>query len=410
MRFTLRLVAPVLIGLALVAAACGNPVVTSRAPSPPAGAPGPSATAAPSTAAPSTSTTAPATPPATAAPATTRPANAAPPTTALTTSTVDTAGTTSTGGVRTYRIPPTAPDPATTGPSAPNVVMVGPESTWNGLLVVFLPGSGAQPKCCLDFLALAASLGFHVIGLTYDNSAAVARRCRDDLACYGEERRNIFNGGTPTAHLTTPPHDTIQHRLVALLSYLNALYPDEGWAPYLPSSSSVPDYSRIVMTGHSQGGGEAAFIGTVRMVKGVVALSSPPDTNSKLVAATWLAAVRQGQATPANRFYAFVHTGDPFGSRILADWTAMGLAGLSSPPGPISVDTSGPPYGGAHELVSSAPLPSVALATHDSTAVDAAQPALSERSARVPDGVALPAPGGRRPAGDQLGSGVPGRL
>lgn len=348
MRSTRRLLGAVLAGLALVAAACGSSVVTSKAPSPGAsGASGPSG-------------------PSTTAVAAAGGSNGA--------TTVDTAGVTSPSGVTTYQVPPTAPDPGTTGPSTPDIAMVGPQSRWNGLLVVFLPGQGRRPKCCLDFLTEAASLGFHAIGLTYDNAVAVGARCLGRPACYGEIRRNLFDGATPGRFSAVPPRDTIEHRLVSLLSYLNALYPTGGWAPYLPSSSSVPDYARIVLAGHSDGGGEAAFIASVRAVKGVVVFSGPLDADSQDVAAPWLSAVRLGRATPAGRFYAFEHTGDPYAAPIRADWTAMGLDGLDATGGPVSVDTTGAPYGGAHELVSSATLPAVPLAAHDSTVVDAAQP------------------------------------
>ena len=80
------------------------------------------------------------------------------------------------------------------------------------------------------------------------------------------------------------------------------------------------------------------------------------------MAAPWLSTVPAG-ATPLDRYYAFAHVGDPFLPRIEADWAAMGLAG------PItSVDQTDAPYGRSHELLSSAALPAVVLATHDSTA------------------------------------------
>lgn len=132
------------------------------------------------------------------------------------------------------------------------------------------------------------------------------------------------------------------------------------------------------MSGHSQGGGEAAFIGAIRSLRGVVTLSSPPDTNLSHQAATWVNGVRHGH-TPIGRIVAFVHSGDPFYPRIVADWRAMGLGSLGSP---ASVDSTGPPYRHSHELISSAALPLVVLATHDSTAVDSATPACSNGSPR----------------------------
>lgn len=259
-------------------------------------------------------------------------------------------------------------DPSATGPSAPNLVFVRRDRSWNGRLVVFLPGSGGQPACCTMFLSEAASLGFHAIGLTYDNATSVGGRCLNDLSCYATVRQNVFDGTDASALSSLPPLDGIEHRLVTLLEYLARRFPAEGWGRFV--SADRPVYRLIVLAGHSQGGGEAAFIATERAVSGVVTLSSPPDTNDLHEAAPWLARVATGK-TPLDRYYAFVHFGDPFYARIRADWTAMGLDAL----GPIvSVDTSDPPYDMSHELISSAPLPSVVLATHDSTAVDGAQP------------------------------------
>ena len=268
----------------------------------------------------------------------------------------------------THQVSPDTTDPAIVGPDDPNLALVGPSSSWNGRLVVFLPGTGGQPSCCRMFLTEAATLGFHAIGLTYNNTVAVGTKCTNNLDCYGQVRHNVFDGSDPSAYSAIPPTDGVEHRLTALLAYLARTYPTEGWATFL--ASGVLAYAAIVGTGHSQGGGEAAFIGTLRRLAGVVSLSSPPDTNDQDQAAPWLSAVRTG-ATPQTTYYAFVHQGDPFGARIRSDWTAMGLDSL----GPLtSVDTNGPPYGGSHELSSSAPVPNVVLADHDSTAVDNAQP------------------------------------
>jgi hypothetical protein len=272
------------------------------------------------------------------------------------------------GRITSYDVAPSATDPGLSGPNDMNLAVRGPRSSWNGLLVVFLAGSGGKPQCCRGFLDEAASLGFHAVGLTYDNTVAVGTRCLNDLACYGAVRLDVFDGADPSAPTGVTMENGVAHRLVALLSTLARDHPADGWGAFL--SHGRPNYRSIVWAGHSQGGGEAAFIGTIRAVRGVISLSSPPDTDDLHVAAPWLATVRTG-ATPLDRYFAFVHTGDPFLPRIRADWTAMGLDTL----GPLtSVDETGAPYGRTHELISAAALPPVVLASHDATAVDEAQP------------------------------------
>lgn len=233
--------------------------------------------------------------------------------------------------------------------------LVGEPAGWNGDLVVFLAGTGDEPSCCQLFLTEAADLGFHVIGLSYDNATAVATRCGNDLSCYGVVHQDVFTG--------------IERGLVAVLSYLQRAYPREGWGRFL--SGGLPRYGSIVLAGHSQGGAEAAFIATRHDVAGVVMLSAPPDTGLVLRPATWLAGVRTGK-TPLSRYFGFIHSGDPYAGRISADWKAMGLAAF----GPLtSVDGARAPYGESHELISAAPLPQIGVpAAHDGTAVDSAQP------------------------------------
>lgn len=276
-------------------------------------------------------------------------------------------------GVTVHSVRPSQADPSVTGPDAPSLAMFARGSKASAVLVVFLPGTGGDPSCCTLFLRRAVSLGYRAIGLTYDNQTAVGARCLDNLRCFGTVRWNVFDGSHPSAYSYLPPRDGIKDRLASLLAYLAARYPGEGWARFLRAGEPV--WSSIVISGHSQGGGEAAFIGSVRRMRGVATLSSPPDTDLSHQPATWLASVAHGR-TALDKFVGFVHSGDPFYSRIVADWNAMQLGSL----GPLtSGDTTRSPYGHTHELISSAPLPPVILAAHDSTAVDTATP-------KCPDG------------------------
>lgn len=274
-------------------------------------------------------------------------------------------------GLTVHSVAPAQTDLSQAGPAAPSLAMTGEASHSNGLLLVFLPGTGGKPSCCTLFLTRAVSLGYSAIGLTYNNETAVGARCLNDLGCFGEVRANVFDGSDPSSYSDLPASDGVSSRLVALLSYLAARYPREGWGRFLDGGE--PAWGSIVMSGHSQGGGEAAFIGTLRRLRGVVALSSPPDTDLSHQPASWLSSVPRGP-TPLGRIIAFVHSGDPFYARILADWSAMQLGSLGPP---TYVDAAAPPYGGTHQLISSAPLPQAVLATHDSTAVDAATPTCS---------------------------------
>jgi hypothetical protein len=278
--------------------------------------------------------------------------------------------------VTEHAIPPSAVNPSLEGPSSPYLAFVSPRRNANGRLFVFLAGSGGSPSCCQLLLRQAAASGYLVIGLTYDNQTTVGVRCLNDLACYGTVRRNVFDGSDPSAYSAIPRQDGVEQRLTGLLAYLAYHYPAEGWGAL--ERRGAPRWGQIVLGGHSQGGGEAAFIGTVRPLRGEVTLSSPPDTDSLHRPATWVKGVDRGK-TPVSRIVGFVHHGDPFYPRIAPDWSAMDLQRF----GPMEdVDTLAAPYRGSHELISYASLPPVVLATHDSTAVDSATPRCASGSPR----------------------------
>jgi hypothetical protein len=71
-----------------------------------------------------------------------------------------------------------------------------------------------------------------------------------------------------------------------------------------------PKWKRVIVAGHSQGAGHAAFIGKLFRVDRVLMFSGPQDYLDDLgEPAPWQA--RNG-ATPPSRFFAFLNLDDPF--------------------------------------------------------------------------------------------------
>ena len=273
--------------------------------------------------------------------------------------------------VTTYQIQPAATAGGLSGPADADFAAVDRGVPSNGELFLFLPGTGGQPDCCQSLVETAAQMGFVAVGLTYPNTQAVGKICESNLRCYSTVRQDDFDGSTPSSFADISPANSIQSRLVDLLLYLAARHPGQGWGQFL--AGTTPVWSRIVVAGHSQGGGDAAYIAKIRHLEGVVLLSSPVDSTATYppVAATYLTT---GHLTPLDRYVGFDHVDDPFHDKIVADWTALGLQSF----GPAtSVDGSRPPFDQSHELLTSAavpPGPAPALATHDSTAVDVQTP------------------------------------
>jgi hypothetical protein len=201
------------------------------------------------------------------------------------------------------------------------------------------------------FLQTAAQAGYLTIGLDYPDSEA-ATICGRDLACFGEFRQEVFDGTDASPKIDVAPVNSIKHRLVALLRYLDAQSPTEGWGAFVSGDDVV--YPKIAFAGHSQGGGHAAFIAKGHEVARVLMFSSVCDAASgdPPTAATW---VSEPHLTPVERYYGFDHTHDEFARKIAVTWPALGLDRL----GPrTSVDGVSPPYGGSHELTTSVAEPS----------------------------------------------------
>src|SRR5207245_975490 len=90
------------------------------------------------------------------------------------------------------------------------------------------------------------------------------------------------------------------NRLTKLLQYLALQYPDEGWDRFLLRDK--PKWSQIAVSGHSQGGGNAAMIAKIRLVARVVLFSSVTDS-IQTEAPSWVAT----HVTPVGRVAVPLH-------------------------------------------------------------------------------------------------------
>ncbi|MGH9652519.1 MAG: BPSS1187 family protein, partial [Bryobacteraceae bacterium] len=84
--------------------------------------------------------------------------------------------------------------------------------------------------------------------------------------------------------------------------------PKGGWSEFV--ANGKPVWRRIVVAGHSQGSGHAAYIGKLFRVDRVLMFSGPQDYMDDLhKPAPWQA---RKSATPPSRFFAFLNLKDPF--------------------------------------------------------------------------------------------------
>ncbi|GAA4266879.1 BPSS1187 family protein [Frondihabitans peucedani] len=189
-----------------------------------------------------------------------------------------------------------------------------------GPLLLFLPATGHVPNNYRKFLTVAAEQGYHVLGLDFWNQGkSVAKTCGVDARCYTEVQRNRFNGYGPSRFSKVDEANSVLARLHAALDYLVKHDPDGGWDQYTTDESI--HWNRIVVAGHSQGGGEAAYIAHRTRVLGQLTFASPIITDED-TRASWL---RQKGKTPTSVMYGFDDRDDIYYPRIEASWRELGM-------------------------------------------------------------------------------------
>jgi hypothetical protein len=204
-----------------------------------------------------------------------------------------------------YLVRPSEADAAVTQFDEPNVVAFRKDTSAGAQLAVFLPGTGGKPENVRLLLSVIAAQGYRAIGLEYDDEPAVVQTCPRDPnpACSADFRQERIFGdgdGSPVSNL---PQETIVRRLVALLRYLDRQHPGEHWSRYL--AGDEPGWSRIVISGLSQGAGMAAYIAKRKAVARVVLFSSPWDFIApSRDLAPWIS---EPSITPPERWFAEYH-------------------------------------------------------------------------------------------------------
>ncbi|MCX6954364.1 MAG: hypothetical protein NTV51_19605 [Verrucomicrobia bacterium] len=220
-------------------------------------------------------------------------------------------------------------------------------------LLLFLPGTNGSGTGAKAFCQLGAELGYHVINLTYPTKIP-ATVCGNDEnpKAFAEFRLALIEGGK-TKHITIERPDSIEHRLVKLLTFLASRRPQENWAQFLNTDQSIK-WETIAVAGQSQGGGHAALIALRHRVARAVCTGAPKDYSKRLDApAAWYG---DPSATPKALIFTFNHRQDPQGctpAQLLKNLSALKLDEFGPP---IDVATEPPPYRHSRSLLTSFPV------------------------------------------------------
>jgi len=160
-------------------------------------------------------------------------------------------------------------------------VYINPECSSNNKLLIHLVGTFDNPTSTTYLPMLATSNGYKVINLNYPNDISATTVCRtsSDIDCHWKFRQEIVFGTDESADVSVNGSNSIINRLEKLLIHLNDLYPLENWSNFLTESDEI-NWNEISISGHSQGGGHAAFIGKNFDVDRVLMFASPNEYSS----------------------------------------------------------------------------------------------------------------------------------
>lgn len=188
-------------------------------------------------------------------------------------------------------------------------------------LVLMIQGTGGRALGCRKFDSCFARMGYHVISIDYPNDV-ITTVCSDspDSACFDGFRQEILFGSPVSEKVKVDSVNCIVNRFAVFLRWLAVNDPAGEWGDFLDGGQ--PRWDRIVVMGHSQGAGHAAYLGKRYALKGVVMLSGPQDYLKVFNRpAPWQGLPGQ---TPASRQFAFLNLQDPFNySFQLADVAAV---------------------------------------------------------------------------------------
>jgi hypothetical protein len=218
-------------------------------------------------------------------------------------------GLASTAQVKTLLVRPWKTDTALLEIHGPHIALYDTTAEPRRELVLMIEGTGAPALGCRKFDSCFARMGYHTISLDYLNEV-VTTVCSDspDSACFDSFRQEIVFGTPVSDKVKVDSTNSIVRRFTRLLNWLTENDPQGGWNAWL--NGDQPRWEHIVVAGHSQGAGHAAYLGKVYNLAGVIMLSGPQDYLKQFNRpAPWQSLPGQ---TPPEKQYAFLNLRDPY--------------------------------------------------------------------------------------------------
>ena len=212
------------------------------------------------------------------------------------------------GQVTTYYVQPIQTDASYSSTEDSSAISINSTTSINKLFL-FIGGTNSSSSKDYNALRLhTAKLGIDFINLSYLNSVAAAslKNSNDSLA-FNKFRQEICFGTANSDAVLVDSLNSIYTRTVKLLKYLKSTRPSENWSQYLLGDNTM-DWSKIIVGGHSQGAGHAAYLAKKYRVERVLLFSGPNDYSDHFSnSANWL---RQPGKTPVINHFAYLSLND----------------------------------------------------------------------------------------------------
>jgi hypothetical protein len=185
-------------------------------------------------------------------------------------------------------------------------------------LYLFMPGSGQLPEVRSEWvLESAAESGLRAIGLAYQNQGSVSDKCwtSKDPHCMERVRIERIYGIDASEEVECSYEESVVGLLDELLHKLHELHPEMDWLKWIDENGDLV-WNNIIVAGHSQGAGNAAFIAKEHEVARAIMYAGPFDRDTtgavdyKLEVygeANW---IELESVTPQDRYFAFYHIED----------------------------------------------------------------------------------------------------
>lgn len=213
------------------------------------------------------------------------------------------------------------------------------------------PNNGGEIASLL-WLNELMNQGYLVLQLAYANQKAVnLDYCKAGTPgsqidrCSYKVRQEILKGEDLTDLLDVNPANSYFHRLDAAIDYLK----QQGIPLPQALSSGAVDWSKIVVSGHSQGAGHAAMMAKYTRVRAACLIGGPYDTPDIVNLQTPLIAdwyLDPEQETPIKYYGAFVVDTDIHYDQFIKTYDILGLVKNSSwfeSPGMVYTNKDGEP-------------------------------------------------------------------